>query len=216
MHVTRTNAYRISLLTAELPIAILFFFFQAEDGIRDLTVTGVQTCALPILIQHRNLHRRRYVLRCRHEGIRLHVGISTCDLWRRGRPREVHHDGARETNQGRGPDPGSRPPSGDRGGERAAIPIDPPRTRDGRSEDPEGAPGPLLQHEHGRGSDRCRDRAHAHLVHEFRGGDGKTNLRSQARSHGPFARTPEALETGTTWCRVRDELVDGKGRPPRL
>src|SRR2546430_7602618 len=28
----------------------LFFFFQAEDGIRDLTVTGVQTCALPISI----------------------------------------------------------------------------------------------------------------------------------------------------------------------
>src|SRR5205085_4805885 len=27
------------------------FFFQAEDGIRDLTVTGVQTCALPILRQ---------------------------------------------------------------------------------------------------------------------------------------------------------------------
>src|SRR6266853_4610332 len=28
-----------------------FFFFQAEDGIRDLTVTGVQTCALPILAE---------------------------------------------------------------------------------------------------------------------------------------------------------------------
>src|SRR5437867_13333911 len=27
-----------------------FFFFQAEDGIRDRTVTGVQTCALPIFI----------------------------------------------------------------------------------------------------------------------------------------------------------------------
>src|SRR5256712_1878682 len=27
---------------------IFFFFFQAEDGIRDLIVTGVQTCALPI------------------------------------------------------------------------------------------------------------------------------------------------------------------------
>src|SRR5690606_40893663 len=26
-----------------------FFFFQAEDGIRDFHVTGVQTCALPIL-----------------------------------------------------------------------------------------------------------------------------------------------------------------------
>src|SRR2546427_4442939 len=29
-----------------------FFFFQAEDGIRDLTVTGVQTCALPICSSH--------------------------------------------------------------------------------------------------------------------------------------------------------------------
>src|SRR5205085_3852600 len=29
-----------------------FFFFQAEDGIRDLTVTGVQTCALPISTEH--------------------------------------------------------------------------------------------------------------------------------------------------------------------
>src|SRR5438270_7060414 len=30
---------------------VFFFFFQAEDGIRDLTVTGVQTCALPISAQ---------------------------------------------------------------------------------------------------------------------------------------------------------------------
>src|SRR5256886_11342768 len=29
-------------------VPLHFFFFQAEDGIRDLTVTGVQTCALPI------------------------------------------------------------------------------------------------------------------------------------------------------------------------
>src|SRR5256886_13255212 len=29
---------------------VVFFFFQAEDGIRDLTVTGVQTCALPICV----------------------------------------------------------------------------------------------------------------------------------------------------------------------
>src|SRR3712207_7100478 len=27
---------------------MFFFFFQAEDGIRDIGVTGVQTCALPI------------------------------------------------------------------------------------------------------------------------------------------------------------------------
>src|SRR2546422_2457348 len=29
-------------------ISFFFFFFQAEDGIRDVAVTGVQTCALPI------------------------------------------------------------------------------------------------------------------------------------------------------------------------
>src|SRR6266436_8007211 len=28
----------------------VFFFFQAEDGIRDVAVTGVQTCALPICL----------------------------------------------------------------------------------------------------------------------------------------------------------------------
>src|SRR6266542_6194109 len=31
-----------------MPYTRNFFFFQAEDGIRDATVTGVQTCALPI------------------------------------------------------------------------------------------------------------------------------------------------------------------------
>src|SRR5205809_6073487 len=30
----------------------IFFFFQAEDGIRDVAVTGVQTCALPISQGH--------------------------------------------------------------------------------------------------------------------------------------------------------------------
>src|SRR5205085_7828310 len=33
---------------------VVFFFFQAEDGIRCLTVTGVQTCALPICNQYPN------------------------------------------------------------------------------------------------------------------------------------------------------------------
>src|SRR5256885_17003821 len=32
---------------------VLFFFFQAEDGIRDYKVTGVQTCALPISARER-------------------------------------------------------------------------------------------------------------------------------------------------------------------
>src|SRR2546427_9354348 len=33
------------------------FFFQAEDGIRDLTVTGVQTCALPICVRCARRHQ---------------------------------------------------------------------------------------------------------------------------------------------------------------
>src|SRR5437764_4477720 len=32
-----------------------FFFFQAEDGIRDTSVTGVQTCALPIFAYYRDV-----------------------------------------------------------------------------------------------------------------------------------------------------------------
>src|SRR5205823_6439414 len=45
--------FALSLLRFRLPsrlpmMFILCFFFQAEDGIRDKLVTGVQTCALPI------------------------------------------------------------------------------------------------------------------------------------------------------------------------
>src|SRR5438445_9930839 len=46
-------------------VYIVFFFFQAEDGIRDIGVTGVQTCALPILrdeteVSDRSLVSDRY------------------------------------------------------------------------------------------------------------------------------------------------------------
>src|SRR5260370_2448592 len=54
-----------------------FFFFQAEDGIRDSSVTGVQTCALPICDRDA-IHRARVVglLALEQEpraGSRLHV-----------------------------------------------------------------------------------------------------------------------------------------------
>src|SRR5437016_7353972 len=39
-------------------VVYFFFFFQAEDGIRDWSVTGVQTCALPILV-HKSRDARR-------------------------------------------------------------------------------------------------------------------------------------------------------------
>src|SRR2546422_3838159 len=38
----------VSALASLVRRSLLFFFFQAEDGIRDVAVTGVQTCALPI------------------------------------------------------------------------------------------------------------------------------------------------------------------------
>src|SRR3989475_3077979 len=41
----------------------VFFFFQAEDGIRDLTVTGVQTCALPISQSYPGVSGVYYVAR---------------------------------------------------------------------------------------------------------------------------------------------------------
>src|SRR2546430_17729734 len=49
------------------------FFFQAEDGIRDLTVTGVQTCALPISPSIA-LSAGRHAERPHHlGGLRLHA-----------------------------------------------------------------------------------------------------------------------------------------------
>src|SRR5207302_2688721 len=42
----------VRLLHNSFNLKIFYFFFQAEDGIRDFHVTGVQTCALPISPLH--------------------------------------------------------------------------------------------------------------------------------------------------------------------
>src|SRR2546430_6739052 len=54
----------------------VFFFFQAEDGIRDLTVTGVQTCALPIYGFHHGdvWYRGRYTGGAAATTLSLHYG----------------------------------------------------------------------------------------------------------------------------------------------
>src|SRR2546428_6554106 len=39
---------KVLRMSVQNSLRLSFFFFQAEDGIRDLIVTGVQTCALPI------------------------------------------------------------------------------------------------------------------------------------------------------------------------
>src|SRR5256885_5103138 len=47
-HLSTLDSARPSHSTQSLPSRSHYFFFQAEDGIRDYKVTGVQTCALPI------------------------------------------------------------------------------------------------------------------------------------------------------------------------
>src|SRR5216683_5092951 len=44
-----------------------FFFFQAEDGIRDLIVTGVQTCALPISLDQASRLKDQFLANMSHE-----------------------------------------------------------------------------------------------------------------------------------------------------
>src|SRR5256886_10391828 len=51
-------------------VTYVVFFFQAEDGIRDLTVTGVQTCALPIWLRPREGARRNRSTRSRRPWMR--------------------------------------------------------------------------------------------------------------------------------------------------
>src|SRR5438270_1810408 len=54
-----------------------FFFFQAEDGIRDLTVTGVQTCALPISISFSHWSEAITFFTCRTLSAGLEEDINS-------------------------------------------------------------------------------------------------------------------------------------------
>src|SRR5947209_18296398 len=83
-------------------LCVCFFFFQAEDGIRDIGVTGVQTCALPIYVSGvsasegtaRDIHREaaiRAVVASKDPRPRLSLfreprseerrGGKECDRW---------------------------------------------------------------------------------------------------------------------------------------
>src|SRR5690606_40143831 len=60
--------------------ADLCFFFQAEDGIRDFHVTGVQTCALPIFAERCLAVRLPADLSIREFDKRLHMHMSNAAL----------------------------------------------------------------------------------------------------------------------------------------
>src|SRR2546430_10147114 len=93
------------------------FFFQAEDGIRDLTVTGVQTCALPIsFVIQRSTEPARYEVAqmnlppvfkfmndmtndsttavCGHCGFEMKCAMSTVRTRERARDRTFERFGA--------------------------------------------------------------------------------------------------------------------------
>src|SRR5687768_18359168 len=55
---TMVGAVFVLLMIDNRLVINFFFFFQAEDGIRDVAVTGVQTCALPISQRLRCGHSR--------------------------------------------------------------------------------------------------------------------------------------------------------------
>src|SRR2546430_7403045 len=91
----------------------LFFFFQAEDGIRDLTVTGVQTCALPILSRGqggdelRRCGGLRRAGECPRRARQLRAGpLARARVLSAARPGRAHHRTGAPTN--RTPLPGPR------------------------------------------------------------------------------------------------------------
>src|SRR2546421_8385570 len=78
MHSSLFNCLPYSLFALSCCMVVLryccfFFFFQAEDGIRDLIVTGVQTCALPISAAVKFRGTTRHALkdrrRCKVRGV---------------------------------------------------------------------------------------------------------------------------------------------------
>src|SRR5690606_41003669 len=58
-------------------LVLLFFFFQAEDGIRDFHVTGVQTCALPICLSREDFESTRDFLK---SYIKLYISTPANQL----------------------------------------------------------------------------------------------------------------------------------------
>src|SRR5205809_6692214 len=77
----------------------VFFFFQAEDGIRDVAVTGVQTCALPI--SFRNLRKDAMRLLAVIAFAQQGEEIGHDEERRRGREQQAADDRSEERRVGK-------------------------------------------------------------------------------------------------------------------
>src|SRR5690625_7860361 len=77
---------------------MMFFFFQAEDGIRDGHVTGVQTCALPILSLTGRPRPTSQAHHPRRHGPAAHPGCGPRSH-RRPRPDEIGRASCREREE---------------------------------------------------------------------------------------------------------------------
>src|SRR5687767_1224357 len=88
---------------------MVFFFFQAEDGIRDKLVTGVQTCALPIFEPRRVEPREhRHARELRRFLVNAHVGGPPSPSSTTARSRGLWWNVCREYGNARGPGSRSR------------------------------------------------------------------------------------------------------------
>src|SRR2546429_1798529 len=91
------DAWRGDKCARSMLMHVIFFFFQAEDGIRDVAVTGVQTCALPICCRWKTLtNSRRFSPEARREPVALSSFPDYLDIRARApcSPVSSHTEGA--------------------------------------------------------------------------------------------------------------------------
>src|SRR2546425_11392478 len=119
------------LVLGSVFVYVFFFFFQAEDGIRDKLVTGVQTCALPIADVARGVEAR---LGVEHASAREHEIVRLGCVPRREARRRAEQGreraGGGETTARPGRIPAGRaaacPPAPRRSAPATAHPAPPP------------------------------------------------------------------------------------------
>src|SRR5256884_1928104 len=78
-----TGEYKYSGHRVLERIVVFCFFFQAEDGIRDVAVTGVQTCALPIFAcspQHFKFEHEHTIAALSPEEVRMRLAEARARL----------------------------------------------------------------------------------------------------------------------------------------